>query len=107
LFAISLIVQVMPVTSAQADDVFPAIAKRVSCKYSARTNTLGRTPLRGTVYPAAIPGVQLKSEKMVYVVALRTAGGAVLSGIGNRAPDNFEAFKESFLTSFLQMKRFE
>jgi hypothetical protein len=100
----SLMVQVMPVTSAQADQVFPGICETDVLKKVGGGESSGPHMFEGD----GISGCDswgTDKDRVLYVVVLRTEDGAVLSGIGNLAPDNFEAFTGSFRNSFLQMKR--
>jgi hypothetical protein len=100
----SLMVQVMPVTSAQADEVFPAICESDLLKKVDGGEYSGPHMFEGD----GVSGCDswgTDQGRMRYVIILRTEDGAVLSGIGNLTPDNLEASKASFRSSFLQMKR--
>jgi len=101
----SLMVQVLPVTSAQADEVFPAICETDLLKKVAGGEYSGPHMFEGDGISGCDSWGTDKDQRMSYVIVLRTEDGAVLSGVGNLAPDSIEAFKASFRNSFLQMKR--
>jgi hypothetical protein len=82
----------MPVTAAQAGQLFPAICE----------TGIARAFEQGKYCDG---WASVEDEKMVYIVILRTADGAVLSAISNLAPKNFDATRDSFRAALLQMKR--
>lgn len=101
----SLGVQAMPVTAAQAGQLFPAICATGIANAFEPGKYSGPHRFESEGIAGCDGWASVEDEKMVYIVILRTADGAILSAIGNLAPKNFEATRDSFRAALLQMKR--
>jgi hypothetical protein len=101
----SLGVQAMPVTAAQAGQIFPAICETGIAQAFEQGKYSGPHRFESAGIAGCDGWASVEDEKMVYVAILRTADGAVLSAIANLAPKNFDATRDSFRGALLQMKR--
>lgn len=101
----SFVVQTLPVSPAQASQLFPAICDTAIPQSFGEAKYSGPHRFESEDVVGCDGWGKVANGMKLYVVMLRTADGGVVSAIGNLSPGSAEPNEKSLRAALLQMKR--